>query len=126
MPCYYSIPDYVLVDTSTTTCFYITTIEECERAAIELDVFDGNITTVNDYNEYKYYTHRDPPGCYIYADTTYGTVYFNANATNRGPCSTYDVCICSVEAPPPTPAPPAPTSKWMKRYLNKMIKLLIV
>ena len=114
--CSNSIPDYVLVDTSTITCFYITSIEECEMAAIELGINDGNITARNDNDHY--YASYDPPGCYY----EWGNLYFNGNATNRGPCSTYDVCICSVEAPPPTPAPSA-TSKWMKRYLNKMIKL---
>ena len=79
---------YTMV-TSGSTCERVTSKAECEEAARQLGLSD---TTADDDGQDG--VNYDPPFCYFES----GSLKFNSLATNTGPCTTSDQCICSTIA----------------------------
>jgi len=73
---------------------HITSMSECEDAAISLAL--GDITAVND-NQVR--VSYDPPYCYFEG----GSLKFNVNGSNTGSCSSSDKCLCRGTAPSDNP-----------------------
>ena len=89
-----SIPAYYLVEGSGATYNRITTMEECEEAARQLGLTD--VTVEDDENKAWRF---DPPYCYFEYDGANnnwagrGTLKFNRDGTNTGPCTCEDQCL---------------------------------
>ena len=78
------LPFTVIVD-SDIVCHFIKSASECESAAHALGLSD--VTVTDDGQDGVTY---DPPFCY-FED---GSLKFNSMASNTGPCTTIDQCIC--------------------------------
>ena len=81
----FSIPAYKVVTSSLVTCNRITSMSECETAAIALGLSDT--TVINDGENWD----RDPPYCY-YEDSS---LKYNPGL-NTGVCTPSDRCICKL------------------------------
>ena len=81
----FSIPAYKVVTSSSVTCNRITSMSECETAAIALGLSDT--TVIDDGENWT----ADPPYCYYEV----GSLKYNPGL-NTGICDTSDQCICKL------------------------------
>ena len=85
-----SLSGFVLVE-SGTDCNHIMTIEDCERAAVALRLFDT--TPEEDSVHSGGGWDQDPPYCYNWISGSTHVLRFNVG-TNTGDCYSYDQCLC--------------------------------
>merc|ERR1711907_385576 len=81
-------PFYLIESGNGDDCMRIKSELECKAAAEQLNLAD--ITVQDDRQSHPHGKPYDPPYCYLEA----GSLKFNPDGANSGPCHSWDKCIC--------------------------------